>query len=77
MPELPPDDRSPMTVAMEWCALITTIGLEMALPAAGGYWLDDRLGTLPLFLLLGAAVGFAIGMIQLLHVARRESRKKP
>ena len=30
---------------MEWVAKITTVGLEMALPAIGGGYLDKRFGT--------------------------------
>ena len=31
------DDRSPMTIAIEWSTRLMTIGSEMALPAAGGF----------------------------------------
>lgn len=39
-----------------------TLLLFFAVPALGGYLLDSLLGTLPLFLLIGIAVGFAAGM---------------
>ncbi len=71
------DDRSPMAVALEWSARLTTIGLEMALPAAGGYWLDRRIGTSPLFVVLGAILGFAVGMFHLLQIARQQGPRKP
>ena len=38
--------------------------MEMAVPTLGGYWLDRRLGTLPLFVCLGALVGVAIAAWQ-------------
>jgi F0F1-type ATP synthase assembly protein I len=75
MPETPPDERSPMAIAMEWSARITTIGLEMALPAGGGYWLDQRFHTLPVFATVGALLGFAVGFYHLLQMARRDNRK--
>ncbi len=42
-----------------------SVGLELVIPVAlltyGGYWLDERLGTLPLFLVLGVVLGMAVG----------------
>jgi F0F1-type ATP synthase assembly protein I len=76
MVEPPPDDRSPMAVALEWTSRITAIGLEMALPAGGGFWLDRRFQTTPIFSAAGALLGFAVGFYHLLQIARRESAKK-
>jgi F0F1-type ATP synthase assembly protein I len=76
MPETPPDDRAPMAIAAEWSARITTIGLEMALPAAGGFLLDRRIGTLPLFLVLGAMAGFAISIYHIIQIARSLDNKE-
>ena len=60
-----------MTIAIEWSTRLMTIGLEMALPAAGGYWLDLRVGTLPTFVILGAILGFVTGILHLLRIARQ------
>ena len=76
MDEKSPDERSPMAVAMEWSARLTTIALEMTLPAAGGHWLDGRAKTSPLFVILGAVLGFVLGMYQLLQIARQADKKK-
>ncbi len=65
------DDRSPLAVAVEWSARLTAIGLEMALPPAAGYWFDLRVGMSPLFVILGAILGFAAGMFHLLQIARQ------
>lgn len=35
--------------------------------AFGGYWLDQRLGTLPLFLITGVLLGFAGGILSLIR----------
>jgi len=67
-----PDDRSPMTLAIEWSTRLMTIGLEMALPAAAGHWLDLRIGTSPIFVILGAMLGFAVGMFHLMQIARQQ-----
>ncbi len=66
-----PDDRPPMALAIEWSTRLMVIGMEMALPAAGGYWLDHRIGTSPAFVSLGAMLGFAAGMFHLLQIARQ------
>ena len=34
-----------MAQAVEWVSKITTVALEMVLPAIGGRYLDQRLGT--------------------------------
>jgi len=70
----PSDDRSPMAVAMVWSSRITTIAMEMVLPALLGIWADRRLGTGILFLLLGVVFGFILGMWSLLKLAKTPSR---
>lgn len=49
------------------------ISLSMALPALGGYWLDARLGTGFVFVVIGALLGFALGMVQLMQIAKATS----
>jgi F0F1-type ATP synthase assembly protein I len=42
----------------------------------GGYWLDGRLSTRPLFLLLGGMLGLALGLYQFFKsVATLQKRK--
>ncbi|WP_423927570.1 AtpZ/AtpI family protein [Candidatus Palauibacter sp.] len=43
----------------EFASLGIAMGLAIALLAVGGNWLDGRLGTAPLFVLLGVFAGFA------------------
>lgn len=45
----------------EFASLGIAMGLSIALLAVGGNWLDNRLGTAPLFVLLGVFAGFAGG----------------
>jgi F0F1-type ATP synthase assembly protein I len=54
---------------MEWAARITTIGLEFALPALLGLGLDRWWKTTPWLTLVGAFLGLAIGMMQVLRLA--------
>ncbi|OHB73080.1 MAG: hypothetical protein A2V70_19400 [Planctomycetes bacterium RBG_13_63_9] len=46
------------------------IALEMALPSAAGYWLDQQLGTKRLLLILGAILGLCAGMWHLLSLTK-------
>ena len=64
------DDRVPLAIAMEWTSRITTISLEMVVPALAGYWLDQRLGTRVLFLIVGAILGFSTALLSLLRLTK-------
>jgi hypothetical protein len=64
----------PIALAMEWVAKITTVGLEMALPAIGGGWLDNRLQT-HYWALLGVALGVTLGIWHLLQMTRPPQTK--
>jgi hypothetical protein len=55
---------------MAWASRITGFGLEVALPAMGGYYLDSRWGTRPGLTLAGATLGFVVGFIHLIQMAR-------
>ncbi len=75
------DDRSPLVLGLQWSSRITTVSLEMVVPALAGYWLDWKLGTPLLFLVLGAVLGFAVGLRSLLRMTRpttvgNETREK-
>jgi ATP synthase protein I len=65
-----PDDRSSYALAMQWVARITTISVEMVLPGWIGYWIDQRLGTKVVFLILGLIIGFAGGIWQLIQLTK-------
>ena len=64
----PPDDRSSLAQAMEWTSRITTIAMEMVVPGLLGYWLDQRLGTRGVLLIVGVALGFATGLWHLIRL---------
>jgi F0F1-type ATP synthase assembly protein I len=58
-----------------WASRASSIGLEFALPPLLGAYLDKRWGTLPWATVAGAVVGFAIGMMHVLRIAREGSEK--
>jgi len=66
----------PVALAMEWVAKITTVALEMFLPAVGGGYLDRRLGT-NYWALVGVVVGVVVGMCHLLQMTRVSTQHRP
>jgi F0F1-type ATP synthase assembly protein I len=64
-----PDDRSPLALAYGWAVRITAISLEMAVPGLIGLWIDRKLGTVMVFLLLGVIVGVTAGTLHLVRLA--------
>ena len=54
-----------MVIALEWVSKITTVALEMVLPAIVGNWLDKRWGT-KFLALMGIALGVSLGIWHLL-----------
>jgi F0F1-type ATP synthase assembly protein I len=70
-----PDERSPMAIGLEWSTRLILVGLEMALPAAGGCWLDLRCGTLPVFVIIGTVLGLSLGTWNFVRIARELNRK--
>lgn len=61
-------------------ALISTLGIEfaliMCLGTFGGYYLDKKINTFPLFLLVGAALAFALALYVLVKHAKAATRKE-
>jgi F0F1-type ATP synthase assembly protein I len=60
-------------IAYAWASRITTVSLEMVLPGAGGHWLDRRLGTLPVFTVIGFTFGLILGIWHLLKMTSAQS----
>lgn len=65
------DPRSPIARAMAWASEVTAIALEMVVPAVIGLWIDQKLGTKLVFLIVGVAVGATGGIVHLLRMAQR------
>jgi ATP synthase protein I len=77
VPDASKDDRPPIVVGMFWVQQITSIAVEMALPAALGLYLDKRWGTGPWLLAVGAIVGFLAALWHLLALAKRGGPRAP
>ncbi len=63
-----------MAQAIAWSSRITTICLEMVLPALIGHWLDQWLGTGMVLVVVGAAAGMIAGMVHLVRIANAEGK---
>jgi Putative F0F1-ATPase subunit Ca2+/Mg2+ transporter len=48
----------------------------MFLPGLAGYWLDQRIGTVVLFMLIGFGLGCTAATIHLVQIARSNSGSK-
>jgi hypothetical protein len=68
----PSDDRSPAAKAYQWASRIMIVSLEMVLPGIAGYWIDKKLGTLVLFMLMGFALGCTAAVIHLVRMTRTD-----
>lgn len=64
------EELSPLAIGYMWSARIMTIGVEMGLIALAGHWIDGRLGTRPLFLLVGAALAMTVLFAHLLSIVQ-------
>jgi F0F1-type ATP synthase assembly protein I len=64
------DDRSQNAKAMSMAANVTTISLMMAVPVLLGYFLDQLLGTVAVFIVLGVVAGLVCGVWQLFKLVQ-------
>jgi F0F1-type ATP synthase assembly protein I len=67
---LDPDDRSRVAKAYDWASKIISVSIGMVVPAVVGHWIDRRLGTGPLLLVVGSILGLLVGMKNLLRMTR-------
>ena len=65
----------PIALAMEWVAKITTVALEMFLPAIGGAYLDSRLGT-RYWAMAGLVLGVVVGIWHLIQMTRPKAGQR-
>ena len=63
-----------MAQAVAWSSRVMTISLEMVLPGMLGHWIDQKLGTVMLFLVLGVILGMTAGLIHLVRLGSATNR---
>ncbi len=69
-----PDQRSPLSIGIGWASRISALGFEFSLPPLAGYGVDRWLGSDPIGILVGMIIGFLVGMMHLLRMARDSSK---
>lgn len=61
--------------AAAYFALFSEIGLILLVTVLagvlGGYWIDQQLGTLPIFVLIGLLIGLATGALAMYRMISR------
>jgi F0F1-type ATP synthase assembly protein I len=70
----PADDRSAISIAWAWSTRIIVIAIEMVVPGLLGYYfLDQKLGTKMLFLLIGLGIGMTVAILHLVRMTKTMS----
>ena len=64
------DTRSPLAIGYMWAMVIMTMGIEMVLPILLGVYLDFKLGTVCLFLIIGIFLGFSIAVANFIKLMK-------
>ncbi len=75
MAALPGQQSSRLARGLEWASIATTIGLEFALPCMLGFAIDRRFGIRPAGTLIGAILGFVMGMTHTIRLGQVSSSK--
>lgn len=67
---LPPEGRSPIAIGFEWASRIFVAGMTFVVPILLGHGLDRAVGSNPFGLLAGLVLGLAVGLFQVIRLAR-------
>jgi F0F1-type ATP synthase assembly protein I len=59
-----------MARAVAWSSAVISIAVESVLPILIGLWIDRKLGTVLVFLVLGAALGMTLGLFHVVRLAK-------
>jgi len=60
------DDRSPMAKSFSKASEVTSISVMMIVPGLIGYWIDQKVGSVLGFTLLGLVLGMGVAVRQLM-----------
>lgn len=55
---------------MTWATRITSLSMELVVPALLGLWADQKWGTTPWLLILGACLGLLVAGTHFVQLAR-------
>ena len=60
-----------MAKAAGWAARILTVAVEMVLPALIGTWIDRKLGSVAVFMLIGLGLGCFAATLHLMQLIKK------
>ncbi len=60
-----------MVIASQWASRVMTVSIEMVLPGLIGYWIDQKLNTVALFMLIGFTIGITAAVWHLIKMTSR------
>jgi F0F1-type ATP synthase assembly protein I len=60
------DDRSPVAKSFSKASEVTSISIMMIVPGLIGYWIDQKVGSVLVFTLLGLVLGMGVAVRQLM-----------
>jgi len=69
----PQDDRSAISVAYAWATRVMVIAAEMVVPGLAGLWIDQKIGSVVVFALLGFAFGITVSIMHLIRMTKTDS----
>jgi hypothetical protein len=72
---MPKRIQSSIAEAYYWLSIVTTITLEMVLPAWLGSWLDERWSTTPVLTIIGAGLGMLVSITHLIQITNKKPPK--
>ncbi len=62
---------SPLAVGYMWSTRIITLSVEMGLIVLAFYWLDRKLSTAPLFIIIGSLLAVAFFIVQITAMTKK------
>jgi len=65
-----PDDRSPLAHALGAAYMVIGICFQLVIPILLGYWVDQRLDTHGIFIVVGVIIGAFLGGVGLFQFAK-------
>lgn len=65
------DSEPPMVAASRWVSEITNIALQLCLPVGAGFWADNRWGTSPWLVVVGACLGLFVATTSFMQMVKR------
>ena len=62
---------SPLAIGYMWSTRIITLSVEMGLIVLAFHWLDRKLNTVPLFIIIGSLLAVAFFIVQITAMTKK------